>query len=298
MKKFLFRALAYVAMTVGVIVGMLGLLPKVSTLYVSGYTPKCRLLENTSQPRMIFVGSSVLPYGLDSRRIQDSLHVNVVNTGLSGGLGLRYMIDDAEQYLQEGDILCLAFDYFQFYGAADGEGSGDLTDVVVQTGYKTLKLLNCAQWLNFIGGIPTELRARLAELRGKDAADKRAFNEFGDEITHWEEGYRPSPKLPYTYRPFDAGFCDYFIQWVERIQRRNVKVYILPPPFVETGLPSTRERIEGTTAFLKKSGHPFLMAPEMVFMSEDCAMGGFSHVTKKGVDIYTGKVIEALRPLL
>lgn len=78
MKTFLFRVLLLGVLS-GVLSGVVMKLIPVKDSYLLAYNKKCELLEKTESPRIIFVGGSNLCFGLDSKRIADSLHVNVVN---------------------------------------------------------------------------------------------------------------------------------------------------------------------------------------------------------------------------
>ena len=60
---------------------------------------KNKLLEETNKPRLIFIGGSNLSFGLDSKRIKDSLKFNPINTGIHTSLGLKFMLANAEKFI-------------------------------------------------------------------------------------------------------------------------------------------------------------------------------------------------------
>ena len=55
--------------------------------YLAAVLEKDRLIRNTASPKIILVGGSNLAFGIDSRAIEDSLGIHVVNMGCTRGLG-------------------------------------------------------------------------------------------------------------------------------------------------------------------------------------------------------------------
>jgi hypothetical protein len=53
--------------------------------------------------------------------------------------------------------------------------------------------------------------------------------------------------------------------------------------------------IKEVSARLLEFGHPFIVEPKEHFFSHEYYYDSPYHLTKKGVDIFTGKVIEELR---
>lgn len=84
--------------------------------YLAAVLEKDRLIRNTPSPKIILVGGSNLAFGVDSKLMQDSLGVRVVNMGLYAKLGLRYMLAQVKPYIRRGDIVVVVPEYDQFYG--------------------------------------------------------------------------------------------------------------------------------------------------------------------------------------
>ncbi|HPG73671.1 MAG TPA: hypothetical protein PLM49_05215, partial [Bacteroidales bacterium] len=57
---------------------------------------KHKRIDSIKSPKIIFAGGSNLPFGIDSKMIQDSLHTPVVNLGLHAGLGLDFMLNELQ----------------------------------------------------------------------------------------------------------------------------------------------------------------------------------------------------------
>src|SRR6476661_8416978 len=89
---------------------------KVDNDYIAAVLEKDRLIRNTPSPKIILVGGSNLAFGVDSKLLQDSLRLPVVNMGLYAKLGLRYMLAQVKPYIRAGDIVVVVPEYDQFYG--------------------------------------------------------------------------------------------------------------------------------------------------------------------------------------
>ena len=84
--------------------------------YLAAVLEKDRLIRTTPSPKIILVGGSNLAFGIDSKEMQDSLGMSVVNMGLYAKLGLRYMLAQVEPYIKRGDVVVVVPEYDQFYG--------------------------------------------------------------------------------------------------------------------------------------------------------------------------------------
>ena len=92
--------------------------------YLAAVLEKDRIIRNTPSPKIILVGGSNLAFGIDSRMMQDSLGLNVVNMGLYAKLGLKYMLAQVRPYIQRGDVVVVVPEYDQFYGEfANGDNT-------------------------------------------------------------------------------------------------------------------------------------------------------------------------------
>src|SRR6478672_545894 len=84
---------------------------KVDNDYIAAVLEKDRLIRSTPSPKIILVGGSNLAFGIDSRMMEDSLHLNVVNMGLYAKLGLRYMLAQVKPYIRRGDVVIIVPEY-------------------------------------------------------------------------------------------------------------------------------------------------------------------------------------------
>ncbi len=68
---------------------------------------KHQRLASLTGPRIILVGGSNLHYGMDSELLQSSLPYDVVNMGIQGGIGLRFMLAEIAPSVRSGDVVIL-----------------------------------------------------------------------------------------------------------------------------------------------------------------------------------------------
>ena len=79
---------------------------------------KHEMLVKKEPPRIIFLGGSNISFGIDSKAIQDTFNVNVINMGIDGGYGLKFILNDYIQKMKNGDLVILSPEYHHFYNFA------------------------------------------------------------------------------------------------------------------------------------------------------------------------------------
>jgi hypothetical protein len=264
--------------------------------YLLEYNTKCDLLKNTPSPRIIFVGGSNLAFGLDSKRISDSLHINIVNYGLHAGVGLKYMIDDIETFVKDGDIVVIAPEYSHFYGLAYGENT--LSGVMNVSSFKKTGLLNITQSCHVVLGAIAFIQEKISRLRPSDCSYRASgFNEFGDEVQHWNLPSIDVPTPKSNTAKLDVDFTDYFLCKIKRLQNK-ARVVIIPPVVRETSFKVQERNINELAEYLNRHGHPFEVNPREHMLPDEYAYDTDYHMNKAGVDIFTGKIIKILSPIV
>lgn len=262
--------------------------------YLQAYKQKCQLLDTVSSPRIIFVGGSNLALGLDSKRIQDSLHINVINYGLHIGIGLKYMLDDVASYTQKGDILILSPEWQHFYTHMYG-AEGALPFMPKVEGWDKLRLLNMPQIITIIKEIIPYLQQNIfpQKITSKTYLASN-FNQYGDEVKHWTLENKFTSRAKPIQANFNQRFGRYFITEVKKLQQQ-CRVYIFPPACSQNAFATWQPQITEVSLFLSKEGFPFLVSPEKFVFPEEYMYDQDYHLNKKGVDLRTDLVIEALK---
>lgn len=280
---------------------LLVLVPHDKNNYLMAYNKKCCLLDSVPSPRIIFVGGSNLCFGLDSKRIEDSLRVRVINYGLHAGIGLKFMVDDVAEYVTEGDRVVFAPEYDHFYQIMYGEAE-TLAPLMAYSGWKKCRLLNTSQMLQVMKGLPYVIRMDIhGLLPEKDTTvySLEGINDYGDESRHWTLPDKPvPPDKPAKGNNLDKEFGYYFIGKVEEMERRGVRVVIIPPVIRTSSYEAMKPQILALCDFLAEEEHPFLVPPEHHVLPDSCAYDTPYHMNKSGVDRFTSLVISELGRLV
>lgn len=154
---------------------------------------KNNLLANTPGQRIIFVGGSNLSFGLNSRIVKDSLHLNPVNAALHAGVGLTYMLSNIVDYIRENDIVVLSPEYQQFYGNLSN-GQAELLTMIIDVSPQTINL-PFSQYIKLIPHFPKYSSSKL-----------RLWNYLKKQILHPSGSMTENLSMHTVMRTF-IGHC-------------------------------------------------------------------------------------------
>jgi len=158
--------------------------------YLKAAYGKHRALLATPAPRLIFIGGSNLAFGLDSRKIQETTGLPVVNMGLHTELGLRYMINEVRPDIRPGDVVVVIQEYpFQlecaytllehFLFFPQGIRYVDRATVLA-----LLRQFPMTAQRRFEGVLRSHLLLHGAPLPPEFGYNASGFNEYGDNTGH------------------------------------------------------------------------------------------------------------------
>jgi len=264
---------------------------------------KNELLKNTPGPRIIFVGGSNLGFGLDSKRIKDSLHFNPINTGIHINIGLKYMLSNTLKYIKANDLIILSAEYQQFYGnLADGEGElfSLVTDVVPQS----KNLLDGKQYFKLMTLVPEFAQSKLQprflfykypQDTTVGVYDRKAFNLYGDATVHWNlPGEKPKPYPAITGNINDDAL-QALISFRNAIKQKKAELYITFPGYQYSSYKISVPAVKQVEQQLKLHGFILISTPQEYIMPDSLMFDTPYHLTKKGVDYRTGLLIRDLK---
>lgn len=188
-------------------------------------------LEAVSSPKMVLIGGSNLHYGVNSKILQDSIGMPVVNMGIQQSIGLKYMFDEVKESLKEGDILLIAIE-FPSYIDAPLEGRTNLTRIVSIYPFE-IKHLNAKQYYQMMvySGVAMKQHFRdIQNIIARKLQGTPSFNDYCDEFGdyHGHKGkssvYIPKPNTR-SAAPDSNGFTA--LLDVIRKEAEQKKVHIL-----------------------------------------------------------------------
>lgn len=308
MKKFITECGVFFALMLAIfIVAIISIKPDPDN-YLYESKAKLNMLRTAKQPRVIFVGGSNLAFGLNSKEISDSLHKNVINNGLHAGLGLKFIIDDIDEYLKSGDCVVICPEYSHFFGnAAYGEPATSLT--LAEYRHDVLAKCNGEQLRPIISGLPKvfinriqamkkrEKKARLGDKPVKTYEYRKSgFNEYGDEVSHWTlKSGNPKISVSKITGDFNEDFYQYFLSVVRSWEQRGVSVIMMPPAIYDKQYDVCHNEISRLSKRLQADGHPFKAETSLFAYPDSLMFDTPYHINKKGVDKRTRDVIKALR---
>ncbi|MCX6048186.1 MAG: hypothetical protein NT075_24055 [Chloroflexi bacterium] len=185
MKKLFTKTLLLIGLVFLTYLGLF-LLPNKPTLLYASILDKHQLLQRAGSPKIVFVGGSSLALGLDSAMIQAQTGLPVVNMGLNGGLGLRYMLEEIKPDITAGDLVIISPEYEHWYGSLL---DGDLNlwwIMQVQPGFSKFisSQLQVETLLKYLPEFMQEKFLALLPAKIDPVYNRTAFNQYGDFVNH------------------------------------------------------------------------------------------------------------------
>ena len=241
--------------------------------YLAAVLEKDRLIRNTPSPKIILVGGSNLAFGIDSRMMQDSLGVGVVNMGLYAKLGLRYMLAQVKPYIRRGDVVVIVPEYDQFYGKFS-EGDNTLNTALLYAPPDRIP-----DFIESYSVVDVVLRPRVenarrsflegaADLFGKmdkyfppdtnPVYNRHSFNQYGDVVSHLgKKSMNPDSIFVKPLPPpsdFNKRTLDELNDIGDAARERGAHAYFMFPSYIDRSytinvgaIDSVRQRITRAT---------------------------------------------------
>jgi hypothetical protein len=218
------------------------------------------------------VGGSNLAYGLDSALVQRVTGLPVVNMGMNGYLGVRFMLEEVKPALRRGDVVVVALEYDSYWKSVEGTGRDLL--MIAKANPKVLRYLDWEQRFEVLKALPYAAQQKVLRLV-REAVQRKArkprlidkvesaagFNEYGDLTSHldvkWPYGQEDGIDL--TGTPLDSEVVPLLQGFAQEMQGRGVDVVLSYTSAIETYYARHKESIDNLHALLTKS--PPLVVP-------------------------------------
>lgn len=279
--------------------------------YYAALADKMALLENTTSPRLIFVGGSNVAFGIDSQTIQEESGYQVVNMGLNGNLGMRFMLAVVSPFLRTDDVVVIMPEYQQFLNPKDNVGP-----TLVQT------LIANPQFLKYVNSFPgavsiaelfpyvytQAIKTIWRDLATRDCMFckndeqiyyRAAFNAFGDVISH--EKIHPTREIAHISLRYDENnpnishTIDTINSFVKRAKAQGAHPLLIypatPSPANETTttmLNYLAKRLQNELSF------PVIGNPQAAWYSRALFFDTYYHLTPEGRTLNTERILEQI----
>jgi len=284
--------------------GSLLFLPKIyGETFLGELQDKYSLIKNTKEPKIVIIGGSSVAFGIDSAEIEKQTGMKVVNFGLYATHGTKLMLDLAEDYIGEGDIVILAPEldeqtlslYFNAEAAWQGI-EGDLSMLFHVGSSDAGKLAG-----GFFGYIGKRweytLSGRTLSPTGIYRHD--SFNEYGDiavarEYNIMTYGYDKAKTITLTPSILSDDFADYLNRFIEIASIHGAKTYFSYCPVNRDALAkdTTDESIKEFNDYLAgKLDCPVIGSPNDAIMDSGYFYDTNFHLNDAGVTVHTAVLI-------
>ncbi|MEI8314812.1 MAG: hypothetical protein WCG79_05095 [Verrucomicrobiota bacterium] len=282
--------------------GLFVALPRDPTSYYNGFKIKDDLLRTTRSPKIILVGGSNLAFGINSDELFHEFGVNVVNNGLHASLGLSFMLNSTERYIQTSDVVIIAFEYSHYFREPCGDKV--LCELLFEAPM-ALQYLDYEHLPTVVENLGRVCEQRLAwcshrmPFKRGEIYHSKAFNQYGDVISHLDkqpEYVEPVSGLweNVTINSAVLGRLEHFISQAEK---RGAHVYLFPPCLRKQDYEVNAQVIENLYQTLKKTFPKQAGATpqEFIFDKNDYCFDTSSHLNKNGREIRTATLLEYMR---
>lgn len=282
-------------------------------MYLYALRDKHALLERTPAPRILLVGGSNVPMGIDSTRLEEALGRPVVNMGLHAGIGLRLMLSDLLPSIRRGDCVVIVPEYDHFFGHAL-YGEETLVSTVVDVRPADVFQLRGGQWTTMSRFLNTYLRRKLSlamlgifnprnarKQMQKKSYVRTGFDGHGDETRHLDlprpEAFIAKTRLRASdYNPTCLDDMNAFAAAVRA--RGGTTLFSFPSIWRGTyernadAITLVARRIEAGLTF------PVTGTPRRYCFEKDECFDTEYHLNRKGRARRTALMVEDLRPRL
>lgn len=297
MKKFISKTLIFL-LFIPIMIGI-GLFtpttPRASKSLLMANTYKVNLLKNTPAPRIIFIGGSNLSFGLNSQIVKDSLQLHPINTAIHASIGIKFMMDNASDYIQKGDVVILVPEYSHYYRSLNF-GSEELMRTVFDVNLSNIKYFNPIQLFNILEFLPryslTKYKSEeYSNLKESAVYSVNSFNPYGDVFTHWNMKQQPFSPIESIEGEFNDKVIPYFENFDSEIKKKGATLYVSFPSYQASSFKNCEAQIRKVEQALKKSKLQLLGSANRYKMPDSLMFDTPYHLLKKGVDYRTNLFI-------
>lgn len=294
--------------------------PDVTTYAYASVTKHKRLAEYDSR-KIVLVGGSNLAFGIDSTMIQHATSCPVVNMGMNGYLGVRYMLEEIKTEIKPRDVVILAFEWDNFYKSVEGTSSDLLA--IVKVNPVAFTFLSPRQKLDVITTIPLVAQAKAKRLikesflsitssvTGRNSKPHGGEDQL-IEMIESVEGFTPDGDLvshlgvkwPYARedgiipkgRPIESQMIDLMRDFTTEMAKRDIAVMVSYTPVIREFYDRHQNELSGAHKIINTTPPLIAPSPPSAFVyDEPYFFDTVYHLNAEGRRLRTQKLIDDLK---
>ena len=263
---------------------------------------KYQLLEEIDSPKIIFVGGSSCPYATDCERISRELGMPCINIGVTSYFGIAYYRNLLRGHISEGDIVVLMPEAAMIRNKINYEALWE----GIENRPALLKAVPAGYWKKMALAYYKYASHKLNLLSAGYGKDEDGyspdFGYFGD-VTQYREsilehGYMRDDEIELNSEMIDPVFIRNAAGMASDAEKAGATLLFVFPPVDKLAVISDESDIAALETELKERLHvDFLNSIQDSLMEGYLFYNSNNHLTSEGEEIYTGKLIEALKSI-
>lgn len=232
--------------------------------FLGELSPKTERLYSLEEPKIVIIGGSSVPFGVDTKLLEKALGMPAVNFGLYATLGTKLMLDISRGAIKEGDIIVIAPEtdaqtYSLYFNA---EAAWQACD----SDFSLLFKISGDDASAMLGGFWKYTVQKVKYFFADEHLDpagiynKASFDEYGDivyprQYNQMTLGYDSSLTVRYSSDIISEDFIRYVNEYVDYAVSKGAKVFFSFAPTNEESLdPSTTlETLSDFSSFIENN---------------------------------------------
>lgn len=213
--------------------------------FLGELSKKVERLDSIDEPKVIVVGGSSVPFGVDTKLLEEMLGMPCVNFGLYATLGTKMMLDISRDAINEGDIIILAPETdaqtYSLYFNAEAAWQACDSDMSLLT------RIGSDNYGDMLGGAWRYAVQKVkyfftdGELSPEGVYNIESFDKYGDIVyprayNIMPLGYDSSMVIEFSEDNISDEFIDYVNEYVEFAKSKGARVLFSFSPMNEDAI--------------------------------------------------------------
>lgn len=304
LKKFGLKALLLLFLVIAFVEASYRIITKKvsKNAFPAALIDKHNYARSVTSPKVILVGGSNLAFGINSAMLSKTINMPVCNFALLAPLGIEFILSDATDYINKGDIVIMSFEY-------DINVKGDMESQLYVADFIPQDRHYVSDTSGLTGKIKSRILHRLhAPVKIETILEKPtiddpfsiyfrgAFNKEGDIISHINN-YKGNvhdqggPVSSFSYIPQLESMNSF----TKKFRDKGARVFFLYPTVAQSFYNNTSVAIAKMEKKMDKDSEAQILSkPEHSVYPDSSCFDTIFHLNGSARDIHTERVAKAL----